>query len=148
MKMEYNVQILRGWPMDGALERQETIKSGVTLVNGDWVQMQSDGTIDKVSATKTANAGLVIRGNGDAASAAGTSGSGYVSGGSGKALVLWGNFIAQQKTATTFTRGQALTAQSGALVVGTVGTDPIIGYVLDIAASGANQDQTFTYKIN
>lgn len=148
MKMEYNVQILRGWPMDGALERQETIDTGVTLVNGDWVQKQSNGNVAKVSATKTANAGLVIRGNGDAASAAGTSGSGYVSGGSGKALVLWGNFIAQQKTATTFTPGQALTAQSGALVAGTVGTDPIIGYVLDSVGAAANQDQTFTYKIN
>ena len=148
MKMEYNVQILRGWPMDGALERQEAITSGATLVNGDWVQKQSDGTVNKVSATKTANAGLVIRGNGDSLSAAGTAGSGYVSGGSGKALVLWGTFLAQQKTAGSFTPGQALTAQSGALVAGTVGTDPIIGYVLDVVAAGTNQDASIVYKIN
>jgi len=136
--MEYTAQILRGWPYEGALDRAETIKTGVSLVNGDWVQKQSDGTIDKVSSTKTANAGLVIRGNTDSTSGVTT----------GKATVLWGNFIAQIKTATVFTPGAALTAQNGVLVAGTVGTDPIIGYVLDVIASSATTDASVVVKIN
>lgn len=138
MKMEYNAQIIRGWPYEGALDRAEVIKSGVSLVNGDWVQKQADGTVDKVNATKTANAGLVVRGNADSTSGATTA----------KATVLWGNFIAQIKTATAFTPGQALTVQSGALVAGIVGTDPIVGYVLDVYAAGATQDASVVVKIN
>jgi hypothetical protein len=68
MKMEYAAEILRGWPADGALERAEMIKQGVTLVNGDLVVMQPDGTVDKVADSATTRyAGLVIRGNGDSA---------------------------------------------------------------------------------
>ena len=143
MKMEYNAQILRGWPYEGALDRAEPIKAGVTLVNGDWVQKQADNTIDKVSATKTANAGLVIRGNGDSTS-------GVVS---NQATVIWGNFIARIKTVTAFTPGQALTVQSGVLVAGVVGTDPIVGYVLDVQAAstsgfGSPTDANVVVKIN
>jgi hypothetical protein len=138
MKMEYNAQILRGWPYEGALDRAESIKTGVTLLNGDWVQKQADNTVDKVSATKTANAGLVVRGNGDSLSGVATA----------KATVLWGNFIAQIKTATVFTPGQALTVQSGALVAGVVGTDPIVGYVLDVISANATNDASVVVKIN
>jgi hypothetical protein len=138
MKMEYNAQILRGWPMGGSLDRAEPITSGVTLVNGDWVQKQSDNTVNKVNSTKTANAGLVVRGNGDSGSGAYT----------GKATVLWGNFIAMIKTATSFTPGQALTVQSNALVAGTVGTDPIVGYVLDVIAASNTTDASVVVKIN
>lgn len=138
MKMEYNAQILRGWPYEGALDRAETIFAGATLINGDWVQKQVDGTVAKTSATKTANAGLVVRGNGDSTSGTYTN----------KATVLWGNFIAQIKTGTAFTPGQALTVVSGALAAGTVGTDPIIGYVLDVIAAGASSDASVVVKIN
>lgn len=68
--MEYTAEVLRGWPADGARERLEIVKQGVTLVNGDVVSMQTDGTIDKVSATKSKRVGLVVRGNGDSSSAA------------------------------------------------------------------------------
>ena len=68
--MEYVAEILRGWPADGALDRVEIIKQGTVLVNGDVVEMEVDGTVSKVSATATNRAGLVIRGNGDSASAA------------------------------------------------------------------------------
>lgn len=138
MKMEYNAQVLRGWPYEGSLDRAEPIKAAVTLVNGDWVQKQVDGTVDKTNATKTANAGLVIRGNGDSTSGTATN----------KATVLWGNFIAQIKTVTVFTPGAALTVQSGALVAGTVGTDPIIGYVLDVIAASSVNDASVIVKIN
>lgn len=138
MKMEYNAQILRGWPYEGALDRAESITTGATLVNGQWVQKQTDNTVNVSSATKTANAGLVIRGNGDSTSGVATA----------KATVIWGNFIAQVKTATVFTPGQALTVQSGALVAGVVGTDPIVGYVLDVIASSAVNDASVVVKIN
>lgn len=70
MLMEYTAEILRGWPADGARERVEIVTQGATLVNGDVVSLQADGTVNKVSSTKTKRAGLVVRGNGDAASAA------------------------------------------------------------------------------
>lgn len=141
MKMEYNVQIVRGWPYDGALDRAETIKTGVTLVNGDWVVKQSDNTVDKSSSSTTNTAGLVIRGNGD-------SGSGSYT---GKATVLWGNFIVQAKnltSGTTYVPNGPLTVKSGKLDVGIVGTDPIIGVCLDVIASSATQDACIVAKIN
>jgi hypothetical protein len=66
--MEYTAEILRGWPADGARERVEIVTQGATLVNGDVVTMQADGTVNKVGATKSKRVGLVIRGNGDSAS--------------------------------------------------------------------------------
>jgi len=70
MLMEYAAEVLRGWPADGARERLEIVKQGVTVKNGDLVFMQADGTVDKVGATKTKRCGLVVRGNFDSASAA------------------------------------------------------------------------------
>ena len=144
MKMEYNVQVLRGWPYEGALDRVETIKSGSTLSNGDWVVKQTDGTVDRATTTKTNRAGLVIRGNGDSGSGAYTS----------KAVVLWSNFIAQIKnlpSAVTFTPGAEITIQwnnvagaGAAYLALNAGSDPIIGYVLDVNAavtSGSAQTQ-------
>lgn len=133
MKMDYNAQVLRGWPYDGSMDRAEAITSGVTLNNGDWVQKAADNTVGLVGATKTASAGLVIRGNGDSGSGAYT----------GKATVLWGNFIAQIKNlpvGVTFTPGSSLTIQNGKVQLGVVGTDPIIGHVLDVIAASATND--------
>lgn len=132
MKMEYNVQIQRGWPNEGALDRDEVIKTGVSVSNGDWVSKQSDNTVDLVGSTKTANAGLVIRGNADSGSGAYT----------GKAVVLWNNFIAQIKNlpnAVTFTPGASLTIQNGKVQLAT-GTDPVIGHVLDVIAASSSND--------
>lgn len=132
MKMEYNVQIVRGWPYDGALDRAELIKSGVSLSNGDWVEKQSDNTVDAVSSTKTNRAGLVIRGNADSGSGAYT----------GKAEVLWGNFIAQIKNlpvGVTFTPGANLCIQNGKIQLAT-GGDPVIGFVLDVVAASSVND--------
>lgn len=69
MKLEYTAQILRGWPNDGSRERSEMIKQGTVLVNGDVVEVQSDGTVAPVSSSVTKRAGLVVRGNGDSSSA-------------------------------------------------------------------------------
>jgi hypothetical protein len=131
MKMEYNVQILRGWPMDGALERSEVIASGQTLSNGDWVTKNSDNTVSLAGSTKTRAAGLVVRGNGDSSSAATAN----------KAVVLWSNFVAQIKnlpTGVTFAPGNFLTIQNGKVQLGTDGTDPIIGQVLDVNGTQAS----------
>lgn len=74
MKLEYTAQVLRGWPADGARERAELITQGAVLVNGDVVEAQTDGTVNKVSGTANKRVGLVIRGNGDSASASNASG--------------------------------------------------------------------------
>lgn len=74
MKLEYTSQILRGWPADGSLERAELVATGVDLVNGDLVEMQPEGTVAKTSLTNTRKAGIVVRGDGDSASAANASG--------------------------------------------------------------------------
>lgn len=74
MKMDYTAEVLRGWPADGARERLEIVSAGATLVNGDVVQMQADGTVNKVVGVKTRHAGLVVRGNGDSASGANVNG--------------------------------------------------------------------------
>lgn len=126
--MEYTVEILRGWPADGSRERVETIKSGSTLNNGDVVEKQSDGTVDKVSATKNRYVGLVVRGNGDSSSGSNT----------GKAVVIWGNCIARisNYAAGSYTPGAALTAVSGQFSLAS-GTDPVVGYVLDVVATSS-----------
>ena len=76
MKMEFIAQVLRGWPgqQEGAREKTEQISVGATLKNGDLVTVQSDGTVAKVTSQSTRKAGLVIRGNGDSASAANAQG--------------------------------------------------------------------------
>lgn len=223
MLMEYAVEILRGWPNDGARERTELVKAGVALVNGDFVEMQADGTVDKVSATKTKRAGIVIRGNvsgtsaynangpmmtpaptkavaagtavstgtvatiniashgyqpGNVVTVAGVTPSGYngtvvvtsvsadgnyfsytlPSGGTGlatssgaagtaqlltqqlssngKALVLWGNYIARLSQAncimTSLVPGSAVCVASNKLQLATIGTDPELGFILRV----------------
>ena len=71
---EYSAQILRGWPDGGARERTELVQQGASLVNGDVVAVQSDGTVNKVTTGSNRNVGLVIRGNGDSASSANANG--------------------------------------------------------------------------
>jgi hypothetical protein len=69
MKMEYVSEILRGWPNGSALERSELITQGAILVNGNVVAMQPDGTVNLSGSSTSRKVGLVIRGNGDSASA-------------------------------------------------------------------------------
>jgi hypothetical protein len=132
LRLDYNANVIRGWPNEGALDRDERITNAVSLSNGDWVTKASDNTVGLVGATKTANAGLVIRGNADSGSGAYT----------GKATVLWGNFIAQIKNlpaAVTFLPGSSLTIQNGRVQLA-VGTDPVIGHVLDVIAASSVAD--------
>lgn len=139
MKMERVAEVIRGWPYDGSLDRFEPIKSGSTLVNGDWVQKQADNTVDKAGATATAAAGLVVVGNGDSGSAAYTN----------KAVVLWGNFIANisNYAAGSYTPGTAITIKNNLVNVATVGTDPIVGYVLDVVAASSTDTAHLTIKV-
>jgi hypothetical protein len=139
MKMEYTAEIIRGWPYDGSLDRNETIKSSVTLTNGDWVAKQSDGTVDKSGASASAFVGLVIQGNGDSGSAVN----------SNKAVVLWGNFIAKisnYDTGASYAPGSPLTAKSGKLTLAT-GTDPIVGHVLDVVTVSATNTAHLVVKV-
>lgn len=131
MKMEYVFEVIRGWPYDGALDRNEVIKTGVTLSKGDWVEKQSDGTIDKTSSTATNVAGVVLQGNGDSGSAVS----------SGKALVLWSNFIGKVSNydgTATYAPKSPLTVKSGALTLAGVG-DPVIGHVLNVVGSSTTE---------
>lgn len=139
MKMERVAEVVRGWPYDGSLDRYEPIKSGSTLVNGDWVVKQSDNTVDKAGSSATAAAGLVVVGNGDSGSAAYT----------GKAVVLWGNFIASisNYAAGSYAPGDAVTAKNGVIAKATVGTDPVIGYVLDVVAVSSTDTAHLTIKV-
>lgn len=131
MKMESTVEVLRGWPADGARERMETIKAAVTLRAGDLVAKQPDGTVDKSAASVSNRVGLVIAGNGDSASAAGTN----------KALVLWGNYIVRVATsavtAGAYVPGSPVTANAGKFTLGNGSTDPEVGFVLDVTSASA-----------
>lgn len=139
MKMDYSAEIIRGWPYDGSLDRNEPIKSGITLFNGDWVSKETDGTVSKVGATASGFAGLVIQGNGDSASAVN----------SNRAVVLWGNFLAKISNfdaTATYAPGSPLTAKSGKLTLA-AGSDPIIGYALDVVAVGTASTAHLVVKI-
>lgn len=142
MKMESVAEIVRGWPNEGSLERLETIKSGSTLVNGDVVEMQADGTVDKVSTSETANAGIVIRGNGDSSSVVA----------SGKALVLWSNYIVRIKAANvvgTVTPGVSVTG-GGSGAVGkfrqATGT-AILGFCVKVQAANTTEDAHYVIVV-
>lgn len=145
MKMEYTAEVLRGWPNEGALERVETVKSGSTLVNGDVVEMQSDGTIDKVSTTKNFAVGLVIRGNGDSQS--------VVAAGN-KAVVLWGNYIVRIKAVNVIgavlvgspvTGGGAGAAGKFQLATGV--TDNVVGFCVKVQAASATEDAHYVIVV-
>ncbi len=128
MKMEYAFEVIRGYPQDGALDRVEPIKAGVTLKNGDVVAKQTDGTVDLAGDTASNKVGVVVQGNGDSASASA----------SGKAVVLWSNYIARVAstayTAGAYVPGSEVTAKSGKFALGVTGTDPAFGSVLEIVA--------------
>lgn len=124
-KLDKKVNIVRGWPQDGALDRVETIKSGVTLVCGDVVEKQSDGTVAKVGATKSRRVGLVLQGNGDSTSSVN----------SNKAVVLWGNYLAQIDSSIvtgTLAVNAPLTGVNGGFAVGVSGTDPEVGFIAEV----------------
>jgi len=127
MLMERNAEIIRGWPYDGARDRAEMISSGATLQNGNWVQKQSDGTVNLSGASAANNVGLVFEGNGDSASAANTN----------KALVLWGNFIAQianYDNTQTYAPGNSVTCKNGVITLAG-STDPVVGEILDVVTA-------------
>lgn len=131
MLMEWTAEILRGWPAEGARERAETIKTGSTLVNGDIVEPQVDGTVDKVGATASKRVGLVVRGNGDSASASNA----------GKAVVLWGNYVVRTSNyaAGAYVPGSPVTAANGVFALANGSTDPEVGFVLQVTPASATE---------
>lgn len=139
MLMERTAEVIRGWPYDGALDRAEPITASATLVNGDWVVKQSDGTVNKSSSTATNQAGLVVAGNGDSGSAAN----------SNKAVVLWGNFLVRVSnyTAGSWAPNSPVTVKSGKLAIGVPGTDPIIGWCLDVVAASSSTTANIVVRI-
>ena len=140
MKMEYTAEIIRSWPYDGSLDRNEPIKASATLTNGDWVAKQTDGTVDKSGASAANNVGLVLQGNADSGSAVN----------SNKAVVLWGNFIARisnYDTGGTYAPGTALTVKSGKITSVSAGTDPVVGFVLDVVTASATATASLVIKV-
>lgn len=128
MKMEYAFEVVRGYPQDGALDRVEPIKAGVTLKCGDVVAKQTDGTVDLSGASASNKVGVVVQGNGDSSSSAQV----------GKCVVLWSNYIARVAStgyaAGAYVPGSEVTAKSGKFALGVAGTDPVVGSVLEIVA--------------
>lgn len=127
MLMERNAEVVRGWPYDGSLDRNESIATGTTVSNGDWITPGASGVT--LSGSGASNAvGLVMQGNGDSGSSA------YA----GKAVVLWGNFIARIKnyTAGSYTAGANVTVKSGKVALA-AGGDPVVGFVLDVVTANA-----------
>ena len=145
MKMERTAEIIRGWPYDGSLIRAELIKTGSTLVNGDWVVKQADGTVDAGDVTyANRSAGLVVVGNGDSGSALN----------SGKAEVLWGNFIAKVSnfTAGAYAPGAPVTVKLGKLTLATLDTatdngEVVVGVVLDVVAASTTETAHIVVKV-
>jgi hypothetical protein len=96
--MSYNVEVLRGWPNDGARDNYETPKAlEVNHQNGDLVQPTTGNVVTNLGITGTAMgvgagngcfAGLVMSGAQDSGSAA------YA----GNEVVLWGNAIVRVAT--------------------------------------------------
>lgn len=145
MLMEYTAEILRGWPNEGALERVETVKTASTLVNGDVVEMQSDGTVDKVSATKNFAVGIVIRGNGDSAS--------VVAAGN-KCLVLWSNYVVRIKAANVVGAvvvGSPVTGGGGGAVgkfqLASSVTDNVVGFCVKVQAATTTDSAHFVIAV-
>lgn len=139
--MEYTAEVLRGWPNEGALERTETVKTASTLVNGDVVEMQTDGTVDKVGGSKNFAAGLVVRGNGDSTSA--------VAAGN-KAVVLWSNYVVRVKSTQVsgaVVVGSPVTAQSGKFALASGVTDNVLGFCVKVQASSATEDAHFVIAV-
>jgi len=139
--MEAVAMIRRGWPNEGGTDRSELIKASTTLVNGDWVTKNTDGTVMLTGATAASNVlcGLVVVGNGDAASASNTN----------KAVVLWSNFIADISnfdTGASYAPGNALMSVSGKLTLAT-STNPVVAYVLDVVALSATETAHLTILV-
>jgi predicted RecA/RadA family phage recombinase len=137
MLMEHVAEVLRGWPGEGALEMAMPIKAAATLVKGDVVEMQSDGTVDKVSATPSNRVGLVVKGNGDSASASKV----------GMAVVLWSGYVVRVSNAAgTITPGTKITGKSGVFTAD-AGSDPIVGYCIKVTAASSTETASVTIVV-
>ncbi len=132
MLMEDRASIVRGWPADGSREATETIASGVTLVNGDFVTKDASGNLIKTTAATRA-CGIVVRGNGDSGSSLATN----------KAVVVWGNCIANIDSTTyaagAYAPGSPLAAGASGKLALSAGAITDVGFVLEVVAASATQ---------
>ena len=157
MAMEKKLEVIRGWPNDGARDNYETFKSGETHSNGDIVIPTSTG-LTSVSVTGRGDTtvlgtygGLVIRGAGDSASATAPGTPGNI-GTAGKDTVIWGNALVRVDSSllnTGFTpavgdkltyRGKGATSstQTGLQLVWDkfAAGDQCVGFVKEVGAAG------------
>lgn len=143
--MDYPMEVIRGWPNDGALDLSETISQTATgaasLSCGNIVTRTANGTV-ALATVGTANPlGIVVRGNGDTpsvnASTVGTEPGVY----GPQALVIWGNCIFRTtvyNTASSFAPGTQVTGINGMVDVWATG-DTLLGVVASVyPASGSN----------
>lgn len=147
--MERKVEVIRGWPNDGARDNYETPAGVQTHKNGDVVIPTTSGTVTSVSVTGRGDTtalgtfgGVVLKGATDSASSAV----------SGKDVVIWGNAIIKVdsslgNTGWTPAIGDKVTYRGlGATGVSSAGLqlmfdkfaagDQIVGFVKDIGAVG------------
>lgn len=141
--LDYPIEILRGWPNDGAMDLSETISSAATgasgLAAGNIVTVAANGTV-QLCFTPQAPMGLCVRGNNDNGSSVTSAVVGELPGVYGdQAVVIWGNCAFRTtvyNTASVFAPGTAVTGINGLIDVAT-GTQPIFGYVKSVyPASG------------
>lgn len=126
IKMSYVFEVLRGWPLDGAVESSDSKTDSSVIAtggftNGDVVTFTPSGTLIKVT-TPTFAAGFVVRGEKDSAS---VTEAGHVP------VILWSNFLARTQnfnTSSSWAPGLPVTVKNNKLDVAG-GTDPIIGFV-------------------
>lgn len=83
--------ILRGWPNGGAVEKALLPDTSVELVEGDLVELKSNGKVDKLTCTSSHNtsAFCIVEGNKESDSFSGN----YV----GKAVGITGDYIVVSK---------------------------------------------------
>jgi hypothetical protein len=116
--------ILRGWPNGGAVEKTFVPASGVELVEGDFVEMLSDGTVDKVTLASGDDKAVfcVIEGNKEADSYSGH----YLN----KAVCITGDYevITENFAAGAYEPGLPVTAIGGQFALVAAG-EPTVGHV-------------------
>jgi len=142
--MDYPLEVLRGWPDDGALDMSETISSAATgasgLACGNVVTVNANGQV-QLCTTPVQPMGVCIRGNNDTPSVSAAT-VGELPGVYGdQALVIWGNMVFRTyvyNQNSTFAPGTPVTGINGVIDVAT-GSQPVLGYVKSVYPASGNQ---------
>ncbi len=143
--LDYPMEVLRGWPRDGALDMNTTISATATgasgLSCGNIATVNSNGHAVLCGAG-VAPLGLVLRGNNDVASSVNSALVGERPGVTGpQAVIIWGNCVFRTTvydSSATYVPGTPVTGINGVLAPAT-GSNQILGYVMDVyPAVGSN----------